>query len=119
MIRPTPPMPARPAPVDPTLIAVHTHLILAAARDVKLASDGVREAYAEAARHGIPEKVMRRAVQMLAPGQKRLNEQAADLVARAESGAAEAGLEAGALSGGAGRPHPCRTSSEPAERPTP
>lgn len=84
--------------LDPTLIAVHTHLILCAGRDVKLASDRVREAYAEAVRLGIPEKVMRRAVQMLAPGQKRVNEQAADLVARAEAGAAEAGLKPGALS---------------------
>lgn len=91
--------PVRPPAVDPTLIAVHTHLILVAARDVKLASERVREAFAEAARLGIPEKVMRRAVQMLAPGQKRINEEAAELVARAEAGAAEAGLRPGALSG--------------------
>ena len=85
-----------PLSPDEKLIAIHTHLILSAGRDVKRASDRVREAYAEAERAGIPEKVLRRAVQMIAPGQKRLNEKAAELVARAEAGAADAGLKAGA-----------------------
>lgn len=110
--------PARPEPVDQRLIAIHTHLILCAARDVKMASDKVREAYANAERAGIPEKVLRRAMQMMAPGQKRLNEPAAALVQQAEAGAAEAGLRPGALLRMDGRPHPYRTSSEPAEHPT-
>lgn len=82
------PMKQRPTPIDETLVAIHTHLVLCAARDVKLASGRVREAYADAELAGIPERVLRRAVQMMAPGQTRLNEEAAALVARAEAGAA-------------------------------
>lgn len=97
MMRPPPrPSNRRPAGPDLTLIAIHTHLILSAARDVKRASDRVRKAYDKAARAGIPERVLRRAVQMMEPGQRQLDEEAAALVRQAEAGAAEARTKPGA-----------------------